>query len=137
MKKRCPSWLIKMGRLRKRTMLVFLYGKYPQGGNSCKENVWQASGYTTSCLSRSVKNVCIDFENNWNLYFPCLSRVPCLLGMAILKGDCSLRMLKGNDAFKVETWTGKCCPVFYDTDCKYREADRHDYGCVCPYIPSF
>lgn len=42
-----------------------------------------------------MKNVCIDFENNWNLYFPCLSRVPCLLGMALLKGDCSLRMLKG------------------------------------------
>lgn len=76
-------------------MLVFLYGKYPQGGNSCKENVWQAGGYTTSCFIRSVKNVYIDFENNWNLYFLVCLGFLAYWGMALLKGDCSLRMLKG------------------------------------------
>ena len=60
-------------------------------------------------------------------------------GMALLKGDCSLRMLKGKmTPLKVEDMDRESVVLsFYDTDCKYREADRHDYGCVCPYIPSF
>ena len=95
-------------------MLVFLYGKYPQGGNSCKENVWQAGGYTTSCFIRSVKNVYIDFENNWNLYFSCLPRIPCLLGDGASQRRLFAAYVKGeNDAFKGgRHGQGKCCPVF-------------------------
>ena len=60
-------------------------------------------------------------------------------GMALLKGDCLLRMLKGKmTPLKVEDMDRESIVLSFTIPIvNTGEADRYDYGCVCPYIPSF